>query len=306
MHFSYYYLVNIRTADLQTVDGSVWSANILGVFEGAIICLCQTFLARSVYLLGRQYGLLVVVLAGVLNLAQFGLSQSISSTTVHTDATIAAATVLVNASRANYQYISTIRRLNCTHLGMALAAILVLAGALTYSLHRSRTGFHKTDSVITVLMRYTVNTGLLIGIMTFLSLVLAIVLPDTQTSMAVDIVTTKIYANTLLAHVIDSTVMRADIEKPETRGFWSMLLTRKMTSSSRGRSGSPLSFMAELSRSASHPSVNLPIQCNVIIETEVFASSQPTLDDSRDVEHGSHTSDFRVQYRDYLAASTSE
>ncbi|KAI0740146.1 hypothetical protein C8Q76DRAFT_706933 [Earliella scabrosa] len=184
MHFSYHYLVVDRLSG--AVHGRIWSANIQGILAGAIICLCQSFLARCVYLIWMKFGPQVVFTAGVLTLGQFGM--------------VTAATVLL-WMRPDNQYAVTIRLLNSAHSGLAVLANIILAASLIYCLLQNRSGFTRTNSIIRVLIAYTVNSGLLIGLSTSLAFIFALACPNSQVYAAIDIVATKIYAITLLAHL---------------------------------------------------------------------------------------------------------
>lgn len=83
------------------------------------------------------------------------------------------------------------------------AAILVadslIALSLCYFLHRSRTGIKKTDSLITVLIMYTINTGLLTAIDAIAGLVLYAIMPDNLIYVAFYLQLSKLYLNAYLA-----------------------------------------------------------------------------------------------------------
>ncbi|KAI0808225.1 hypothetical protein C8Q74DRAFT_121884 [Fomes fomentarius] len=187
MHLSYFYLVTSKSSALRSdVQRSVWSANILGIFSGLIFSLCQSFLAWRVHKLWPRHGLRVVVAAALLTLGQFAM-------------TIAATVLLF--MRTPDQHTSTIQALNGTHSGMVVAANIILTVSLIYRLRRSRTGFCRTDSIIDIIIVYTVNTGFLIGISTLAAFIFALAWPKSQVGAAVDMVATKIYAITLLAEM---------------------------------------------------------------------------------------------------------
>ncbi|KAL7279425.1 hypothetical protein ACG7TL_007267 [Trametes sanguinea] len=84
-------------------------------------------------------------------------------------------------------------------LSVAVAADIVATTALTYYLRRSRTGFTKTDSIVDILMVYTINTGLSTSIMTFAALLCSILMRKNLVYSAILVVSTKMYANSLLA-----------------------------------------------------------------------------------------------------------
>ncbi|TBU46915.1 hypothetical protein BD309DRAFT_556668 [Dichomitus squalens] len=84
-------------------------------------------------------------------------------------------------------------------LGMVIAADGILTVLLTIVLHRSRTGFKSTDSMINVLIMYTFNTGLLTGTISSISFFMAVFYLNTLIDDGLDLFAAKLYANSLLA-----------------------------------------------------------------------------------------------------------
>ena len=62
-------------------------------------------------------------------------------------------------------------------------ADIIIAGILVFLLHRSRSGFKRSDSVINRLIPYTIASGLLTGVDGLLALIFSLVLPDTYSYM---------------------------------------------------------------------------------------------------------------------------
>jgi len=76
---------------------------------------------------------------------------------------------------------------------------LAIAAVLTYLLHRSRTGFRRSDSVITKLIVFTVNTGLLTSINAMCSFISYVANPTSFIYICFFFVMGRLYANSLLA-----------------------------------------------------------------------------------------------------------
>lgn len=76
---------------------------------------------------------------------------------------------------------------------------LSVALALSWLLLRSRTGFRKTDTLINILMAYTVNTGLIVGIDAALGMITYIVMPNNFVFLAFYLLLSKLYLNSYLA-----------------------------------------------------------------------------------------------------------
>ncbi|KAI8970728.1 hypothetical protein BD414DRAFT_540744 [Trametes punicea] len=83
--------------------------------------------------------------------------------------------------------------------GFAVSSDLILTGALVFVLHRSRTESKRTNSILDVLIIYTINTGLLTSIVSLLAFLFALVLPGNLIYAGVSIVGAKLYANSVLA-----------------------------------------------------------------------------------------------------------
>ncbi|KAH9902502.1 hypothetical protein C8Q73DRAFT_777786 [Cubamyces lactineus] len=181
IHMCYYYLTTNYFNPLALLSG-VWS-QLLPVVTGTVIFVCHGFYARRVYLIGGLYRPLVFVIAGfMLGELAFVIAATTESFIQATFAAWEHYTWLISAG-----------------FGCAVGADLVLTTSLIVVLHRSRTGFRSTDSMIDILIIYTINTGLLTGIFSLLSLIFAIVEPSNLIYVALNMVSTRSYANSVLA-----------------------------------------------------------------------------------------------------------
>ncbi|KAH9895981.1 hypothetical protein C8Q73DRAFT_789768 [Cubamyces lactineus] len=199
MHICYYYLTTNYFNPLALQKG-VWSINLLGVITGAVIITSQSFFLRRVYLIGRKFRPLVafavsycaylLLVAEVLCLGQallligeFGFSTAVT----------------INTFLHPSLHTSDQAWMNSAGVGMAVLADTILTAALIFSLHRSRTGIQRTDSIIDLLIMYAINTGLVTGIMNMLSFVFALAMPHNLIYAGIVIVATKLYANSMMA-----------------------------------------------------------------------------------------------------------
>lgn len=62
---------------------------------------------------------------------------------------------------------------------ISAASDVAIAIALTFLLHRSRSGFRKSERIINRLILFTVNTGVLTGFCAILTLIFKIAFPNT-------------------------------------------------------------------------------------------------------------------------------
>ncbi|PIL32224.1 hypothetical protein GSI_05469 [Ganoderma sinense ZZ0214-1] len=180
MHACYYYLsTNYFHPEVLFRNGS-WSIN------GLVIAISQSFFARRLFKLNPSYspiaGFVVILLMGELALSVEAFVQP----------------DLWMASAA---------------MGMVIAADGTLTVLLTVVLHRSRTGLKSTDSMLNILIMYTINTGLLTGTISIVAFFMAVIYPDTLIDAGLNQVTAKLYANSMLA-VLNSRHFLSNYGKP--------------------------------------------------------------------------------------------
>ncbi|PIL32266.1 hypothetical protein GSI_05511 [Ganoderma sinense ZZ0214-1] len=188
MNAAYNYLVtNYANSDLER---PLWSLK-ASFFPAIVALTCQTFFARRVWLIGRRYRP-IVYCSVVLMLAEFALPAA-CTIKMH-----------VSPSRLLFQAHNITEALDFSYLVSARNAAATVADSfmtavLIYSLQRSRTGIKRTDSMINVLVLYAINTGLLISAFNVLCLIFGFVFPQSFTYIAMDLVASRLYANSLLA-----------------------------------------------------------------------------------------------------------
>ncbi|KAI0326509.1 hypothetical protein GY45DRAFT_104684 [Cubamyces sp. BRFM 1775] len=152
--------------------------------QALTIILCQCFYVFRVYQLGphRIYRLLVLI-AAVCIICQFAFFI----------------VTAVEVYRLSLKDFPPYGWLASTGFGCAALAELFLTGTLVVVLWRSRTGSKRTDSIIELLIVYSVNTGLLTGVFELLGFIFALILPGNLIYVAVASVAVKLYANSMLA-----------------------------------------------------------------------------------------------------------
>ncbi|KAH9026081.1 hypothetical protein EDB85DRAFT_2149382 [Lactarius pseudohatsudake] len=88
-------------------------------------------------------------------------------------------------------------------LYVAFGAVTVgdtcVAMSMCWSLYRRRTGFARTDSIIMTLMAYSINSGLLTGLLNIAMIISVMVSPSSLIWVGFSWATTKCYVNSLLA-----------------------------------------------------------------------------------------------------------
>ncbi|KAI0326501.1 hypothetical protein GY45DRAFT_101640 [Cubamyces sp. BRFM 1775] len=183
----YYHLVT-HFFDTVSLTAGHWSTRLtvqtLGLVMGLTIILCQCFYVFRVYHLGPhkvyRFLVLVAVICMICELAFF----------------VATTVEVFHLALDEFPAYSW---LVSTGFGCAALAELFLTGTLVVVLWCSRTGSKRTDTIIEILIIYSVNTGLLTSIFDLLSFIFALILPGNLIYVAVGSVAVKLYANSVLA-----------------------------------------------------------------------------------------------------------
>ncbi|KAH9939614.1 uncharacterized protein BXZ73DRAFT_99230 [Epithele typhae] len=172
----------------------------------AVVFVCELFYLRRVYLIGRRLWLIVAI-AATLIFAELGEQNLRWETSLSTNDHTSTHSQCPRFSGMPVPFFSLKEPdgasshdgwMNSAGVGSAVLADTLLATALIVSLRRSRTGIKQTDSLISTLILYTINTGLLLGVFNVLSLILAVTLPDNLIFVGIDLVTTMLYANSVM------------------------------------------------------------------------------------------------------------
>ncbi|KAI9060961.1 hypothetical protein FKP32DRAFT_1678556 [Trametes sanguinea] len=182
MHICYFYLVSNFFRPARLLEG-VWSIRLIILEMGLLIVVAHCFYARRLYLLANHNVIPAIIIA-VLLAAELALCITV---------TVDSFKSVTFTSFEHYSWVMW------SILSVAVAADIVATTALTYYLRKSRTGFTKTDSIVDILMVYTINTGLSTSIMTFAALLCSILMRKNLVYSAILVVSTKMYANSLLA-----------------------------------------------------------------------------------------------------------
>jgi hypothetical protein len=91
---------------------------------------------------------------------------------------------------------------------------LSLALALSILLWRSKTGFKQTDSLIRILMVYTVNTGMIVALDAFMGMVMYAIMPNNFIFLGFYLLLSKLYLNSYLAALNAREDLRDRMDEP--------------------------------------------------------------------------------------------
>lgn len=168
-----------------------------------------------------------------------------------------------------YEGLDSISHLFYINFAAGTLGDLYVALVLCYFLHSSRTGFKRTDSLINILIIYTVNTGLITALDAAAGMITYIVMPDNFIFIAFYLNLSKFYVNSYLA-----SLNARDIIREKSSGNIVSIQLSRLTNSLRtadietGASSSPTTLV-EPKRSASQRRLD---EVNITVETIVDRS----------------------------------
>jgi len=187
-HAAWYYLVT--TGEFLM---SIWSLNVELALSMVVSGLSETFLAIQVYRLSGKKWLTAILLT--LAFVHFGSGE------------VAAIKLLLlkKSARITSEKVPSILRL-------ASAAICdtAIASALSYFLHRKRTGFKRNDEIINYLILFSINSGLLTSVTSIASLITYIAAPRTWVYTALCFLMSRLYATTFLCSLNSRQILLND------------------------------------------------------------------------------------------------
>ncbi|KAF7301610.1 hypothetical protein MIND_00726500 [Mycena indigotica] len=181
-HTVYWYCVtNFNNPDALSM--LVWSILLEVLFNGLIGLIVQSFLIMRVWRLSNR-NLVLTIFAGSLVLAEFGCSVVFT---------------VQSMKLKTWKDLEQLKPLSMTVNVLGAMSDFVIALALVFYLRRSRTGFRKSDMMISKLIVFSVSTGLLTTLCAIASLVSIVLWGDTLIYVAFYFSLGRLYFNSVLA-----------------------------------------------------------------------------------------------------------
>ncbi|KAL7280170.1 hypothetical protein ACG7TL_006589 [Trametes sanguinea] len=164
--------------------------------QGLIGLIVEAFFARRVWMMSRNWIITGIIL--ILAALHFGLG------------------VVFTAQSFILGRFSKFRSLTwvtCLGLGAAAASDILIAGAMCYYLYKKRTGLKRTDSLVTTLMVYSINTGLATSIIGTICVVAFGAMPTNFIWLGFFWIMGKCYVNSFLALLNSRDRLREKVTK---------------------------------------------------------------------------------------------
>jgi len=176
---------------------TTWSMNVQTDFNGLIGLIAECFYARRVWIVSRNACLTAVIF--VLSIIHFALGIVFTVGSFET-------------SRAKF---SSLIWITSAGLGSAAAADMLIGVSLCYYLSKNRTGFSRTDNLISTLMKYSLTTGFLTGIIACLVVITFATMPNNFVYVAFFWLSGKCYVNSVLAALNSRESLRERAHPPD-------------------------------------------------------------------------------------------
>ncbi|KAK2464937.1 hypothetical protein APHAL10511_003013 [Amanita phalloides] len=181
-HMIYHYLIT-HYYDHSALQRVVWSIVMEALCTGINGGLVQTFYAVRAWKLGNKNWVILAILM-MLVIGQVGCGL---------------AWVVIAINTETYEQLLLYNPLTISINAISTAADVLIAGTLTILLHRARTGFRRSDTMINRLILFVVNTGVLTSLCALASLISLIVSPKTLIYAAFYYCLGRLYTNSLIA-----------------------------------------------------------------------------------------------------------
>lgn len=177
-HIAWYYVVKKFGSFQVLVEPPVWTLSaqtLLGSFVGTIVKIC---FGMRVWKFSRGNYLVTGLIIGM-TLAQFATAvlYTLKSFHLHLDQA------------------AQIKSIGSVALSLGVATDIFTAASLSYFLHKMRTGYKRSDTLINRLIVYSVNTGTLTSVFSAAVLASYNLMPSNLIYVALYFVLSKLFAN---------------------------------------------------------------------------------------------------------------
>ncbi|KAG1858953.1 hypothetical protein DFJ58DRAFT_744731 [Suillus subalutaceus] len=183
VHCVYYYLV-AHYADMSALTEIVWSFKLQIVIVVIIVYGVHLLYFHRIWIVGTGRSRVLPIAVGVIVTLGSGVAialiWAIYQCHVFSD--------LTNIEWATFLALGTITFVD-----------FIIASSLCYLLATSRTGFSSTDSMITKLMAYIINTGCLTSMCSLTVMITCAVMPHNFIFLGVDFLVAGLYVNSFFA-----------------------------------------------------------------------------------------------------------
>lgn len=179
----YWYLIR-NICNVESVEDSMWALNVQIILQIVVGASVKLHYAKQVYVMSQ--GLICPILIVVLVVT--GCTTGIFFT---------ANQFSLNRFTSDHSLVW----MTYVLLGTIVLGDILVAASMCRYLYRMRTGFVRADSVLIILMAYSINSGLLTGLLGVATTISFIVSPTSLIWLGLSWAMSKCYVNSLLARL---------------------------------------------------------------------------------------------------------
>ncbi|KAG0699472.1 hypothetical protein DFH29DRAFT_47329 [Suillus ampliporus] len=183
IHFVYYYLV-INYENIVALTEVVWSFKLQLVFDVLITNGIHLLYCHRIWTVSKDQARPFLIVAGIVVVA--GLCVDISL-------------VWIIYQHSFFADLAQTKWVIFMAMGTSASLDALIASSLCYLLATSRTGFPRTDSFITKLIHYTIDTGCLTSICSMTVIITCVLMPHSFIFLCFESIVAKLYVNSYIA-----------------------------------------------------------------------------------------------------------
>ncbi|KAG2148020.1 hypothetical protein DEU56DRAFT_978269 [Suillus clintonianus] len=183
VHCIYYYLVT-NYANISALTIIVWSFKLQFIIDVLIVYGVHVLYVYRIWLFAKGRSRALPITVGIIVILASGVAISmiwaVYQCRMFSD--------LVKVEWSSFLTLGTVTFVD-----------IVIASTLCYLLATSRTGFSNTDSIITKLMAYIINTGCLTSICSMTAVITCAAMPNDFIFLGIEFLLASLYVNSFLA-----------------------------------------------------------------------------------------------------------
>ncbi|KAH9920873.1 uncharacterized protein BXZ73DRAFT_104606 [Epithele typhae] len=194
IHSCYFYSVqNFNTPNILQ-HGAVWSSKLVPIVGSISLLVSESFFGQRAYLLSGTK--LRILAATAMAMVVTAIGVAVQAFEIND----------LSKSESSGSWLAA------TAAGLLLAGDIILTSVLIYVFHTSRTGGKRSDTVLDVLIKYTVSSGLLNCVFNLASIALTAAFPRGIIFVATILVSQQVYTNSVLVALNSRRRLRRGIE----------------------------------------------------------------------------------------------
>ncbi|KAH8996874.1 hypothetical protein EDB92DRAFT_2036492 [Lactarius akahatsu] len=197
----YWYLI-VNFGNLENLQYGMWALNFQVILTTVIFISVQLYYTRRVYIVSQSLICPIIIVVSVFIVAFFAICElpALCSSFVGMNPELRSPVLTAKEiALKRFSDFHTSAWMSYIAFGATTVGDTLIATSMCWSLYRRRTGFARTDSVVMTSMAYSVNSGMLTGLLSLAASISIVVSPTSMIWLAFFWAMSKCYVNSLLA-----------------------------------------------------------------------------------------------------------